>query len=272
MRSTPRPASWRVPRTGSCSRARTCSSVRARRMPPHRSSRSPRRARPSSSAPPTSGTAVGEREQAAIGPFVGRDAELDTLLAALTQAGEGPGALAIVTGAPGSARPGCWASCARRRPARARSASSARRRARTIPTRPPARSCGARSSSTCTLPSAEVERRLRAVVRERAPELAPWLPLLGLVVGLGLEGTPETAALEESFVSERIATSVEELLDAHRPGRGADRRRRRPPPGRGVGRADRPHRGGHPGRGAGCSCSRTAGPATGSSRPRTPRH
>ena len=35
------------------------------------------------------GEAVGEREQAAIGPFVGREAELDTLLAALTQAGEG---------------------------------------------------------------------------------------------------------------------------------------------------------------------------------------
>ena len=63
-------------------------------------------------------------------------------------------------------------------------------------------------------PAQAVERRLRALVPERAPELEPWIPLLALVVGLALPPTPECAALEESFVSERIAASVEVLLDA----------------------------------------------------------
>ncbi len=67
-------------------------------------------------------------------------------------------------------------------------------------------------------PTADVERRLRAAVRERAPRLEPWLPLLGLVVGLGLPPTPDSAALEEGFVSEHIALDVEALLDALLPG------------------------------------------------------
>jgi tetratricopeptide (TPR) repeat protein len=67
-------------------------------------------------------------------------------------------------------------------------------------------------------PSAAVERRLRAVVGACGDELGPWLPLLGLVVGLGLAPTPDSAALEERFVPERIATSVAALLDLIVPG------------------------------------------------------
>jgi class 3 adenylate cyclase/tetratricopeptide (TPR) repeat protein len=158
------------------------------------------------------GVASGEREQEAIGPFVGREAELDTLLAALAGARAGAGSLAIVTGAPGLGKTrllgelggqaagalSLRVGCAQTGATQAYSAVGAiARRALQLDSHAPA---------------AEVERRLRTAVARGAPELEPWLPLLGLVVGLTLPPTPESAALEESFVAERVATSVEALL------------------------------------------------------------
>ena len=158
------------------------------------------------------GIAIGEREHAAIGPFVGREAELDTLLAALTQAGEGPGAVAIVSGAAGLGKTRLLGELC----AQAAGARTLRVQCSQAGANHPYAAAGAIVRRALQLdlhsPAPDVERRLRAVVRERAPELAPWIPLLGLVVGLGLEGTAETMALEESFVSERIAISVEDLL------------------------------------------------------------
>ena len=103
----------------------------------------------------------------------------------------------------------------------------------------PAARAAARSSHAGAAPSSAASA---PSIGERAPGLEPWLPLLGLVVGLDLPATPESAALEERFVSERIAASVEALLERLAPGCGADRRRRRAVDGRGVGGADRPHR------------------------------
>jgi predicted ATPase/class 3 adenylate cyclase len=37
------------------------------------------------------------------------------------------------------------------------------------------------------------------------PELEPWTPLLGILLGLDIPDTPETAALEEQFIRERLA-------------------------------------------------------------------
>ena len=101
-----------------------------------------------------------------------------------------------------------------------------------------------------------------------APQLEPWLPLLGLVVGLSLPATPETAALEERFVSERIAAAVEALLERVVPDAALIVDRRRALHGRGLGGAARPHRRRHRARGAGCSSSPTARTTTASTRPR----
>ena len=49
------------------------------------------------------------------------------------------------------------------------------------------------------------ERRLRKVVAETDPRLAGWIPLLGILLGLQLPPTPETAALDERFISEVLA-------------------------------------------------------------------
>ena len=159
------------------------------------------------------GAVVGEREQAAIGPFVGREHELDTLLAALAQAGEGPGALAIVTGDPGLGKTRLLGELC----AQAAGVRTLRVQCAQSSVSHPYWAAGALIRRALELDQHAalpvVERRLRTAVAASSPELAPWLPLLGLVVGLSLPPTAETEALEERFVSERIAAIVEVLLD-----------------------------------------------------------
>ena len=47
--------------------------------------------------------------------------------------------------------------------------------------------------------------RLNEHVTAVDSELAPWTPLLGILLGLDIPDTPETAALEEQFIRERLA-------------------------------------------------------------------
>ena len=53
--------------------------------------------------------------------------------------------------------------------------------------------------------SVGAERRLREVVAEADPELEPWLPLLGILLGLDLSPTPETEAIDARFLPEVLA-------------------------------------------------------------------
>ncbi len=160
------------------------------------------------------GPAIGEREPDVVGPFVGREPELDALLGAMTRAREGSGALAIVTGESGLGKTRLLGELR----AQATGVRSVRVQCSQAGANHPYLTAGAIVRRALQLgphaPELEVERRLRDAVGAAAPELEPWLPLLGLVVGLDLPPTPETAALDERFVGERIATSVEELLDS----------------------------------------------------------
>ena len=52
---------------------------------------------------------------------------------------------------------------------------------------------------------AAAERRLREVVAQSDPELEPWVPLLGILLGLDLPPTPETEALDERFLRDVLA-------------------------------------------------------------------
>ena len=54
--------------------------------------------------------------------------------------------------------------------------------------------------------------RLLEVVNTTAPDLAPWLPLLGIVMGVDLPSTPETAEIAEEFRKSRLAEVTLELL------------------------------------------------------------
>ena len=201
MRSTPPRASWRAPHDGQLlarddvlERART--TYAATPIEPFAAKGKAELVRASDV-----GDAVGEREQEAIGPFVGREPELDTLLARAAQAGEGPGAprdrdgrrrTRQVPAAGRALRPGggyarrCAVQCAQTGAShpycRRRGTPAARAAARPSTLRRP-------PSSAASAPS----------IGERAPGLEPWLPLLGLVVGLGLPATPESAALEDEL-------------------------------------------------------------------------
>jgi predicted ATPase/class 3 adenylate cyclase len=59
---------------------------------------------------------------------------------------------------------------------------------------------------------------LRAVVTEAAPELLPWLPLVGSVLSVDIPPTPETEALDPKFLRDQTVRVVVDLLDAVVPG------------------------------------------------------
>ncbi len=52
---------------------------------------------------------------------------------------------------------------------------------------------------------ADAERALRAAVADANPELVPWVPLFGILLGLDLPATPETKAIDERFLRETLA-------------------------------------------------------------------
>lgn len=56
--------------------------------------------------------------------------------------------------------------------------------------------------------------RLAQEVGRVAPQLGPWIPLLATVVGATAEPTPESTALDERFLQERMAEAVLALLSA----------------------------------------------------------
>jgi class 3 adenylate cyclase/tetratricopeptide (TPR) repeat protein len=66
--------------------------------------------------------------------------------------------------------------------------------------------------------AAESERRLREAVMLADAELTPWTPLLAILLGLELEPTPETSALDERFLPEALADVTLRFLTATRQG------------------------------------------------------
>lgn len=61
-------------------------------------------------------------------------------------------------------------------------------------------------------PEDSISQQLADIVAEHAPDLAPWVPLIGRVFRLDLEPTPEVSALGEEFVASRLAESCNRLL------------------------------------------------------------
>ena len=59
--------------------------------------------------------------------------------------------------------------------------------------------------------------RLRTAVADRAPELAPWLPLLAVPFGIVTPDTPEVARLAPAFRTERLHGAVIDFLAASLP-------------------------------------------------------
>ena len=66
-------------------------------------------------------------------------------------------------------------------------------------------------------PPDDVERTLQHRVASIAPDLEPWLPLVGTALGLEFAPTAETSRLDERFIPDRTVDAITRLLAALRP-------------------------------------------------------
>jgi class 3 adenylate cyclase/tetratricopeptide (TPR) repeat protein len=64
------------------------------------------------------------------------------------------------------------------------------------------------------LGSAEAQKALKVLIEAKAPELGPWLSLIGVAVGLEIPDSPEVEMLEDQFRPARTMASVDALLEA----------------------------------------------------------
>jgi tetratricopeptide (TPR) repeat protein len=60
-----------------------------------------------------------------------------------------------------------------------------------------------------------VARALEDLAAAEAPEVLPWLPLVGLVLNVAVQSTPETDALDPSFRRAQLERAVVDLVSAH---------------------------------------------------------
>ena len=60
----------------------------------------------------------------------------------------------------------------------------------------------------------EIESRLREVVARVDPELEPWVPLLGILLGLDLPPTPETSRVDARFLRDVLVDVTARFLSA----------------------------------------------------------
>ena len=99
-------------------------------------------------------------------------------------------------------------------------------------------SCCARcSDSAATTPDADIVERVRNEVATRAPDLAPWLPLLATAFDVEIAPTPEVDMLAENNRRTKLHETVARFLETMMPDKLLDRDRGRAPHGRGLGRA-----------------------------------
>ncbi|MFP5343632.1 MAG: AAA family ATPase [Candidatus Limnocylindria bacterium] len=161
------------------------------------------------------GPATGIREGHHGGvALTGRDAELGVVLDAVEGARQGRGAVVEITGAAGMGKTRLVEEVVIRSP----------------DFRPIAAACQEYEASTPYFPFRAILRdvlridadtdtdavvtRLRAEVERVDPTLLPWLPLLAILLGVDLADTPETAALDDRFLRERLAEVAMAFLSA----------------------------------------------------------
>jgi tetratricopeptide (TPR) repeat protein len=144
-------------------------------------------------------------------PFIGRDREVGLVAAALTAAGRGQGSVVTITGATGVGKTRLIDEVLTRAEAGTVLRFNAEQAGSTSPYRglrdPMRQLLGIERSDNASMAVA-----LRTVVRERAPQLLPLLPLVGDVVHVEVPSTADVDRIELRFRPERTADAVAELL------------------------------------------------------------
>ncbi len=147
-------------------------------------------------------------------PLVGREAELDALLQVIDEVRAGRGWVIDLAGAPGIGKSRLVEELIEH--ADARDVVVLHARCEEYESSTPYFALRAPVRTVLGLEpeadSDEVERRLREVVGRVDPALAPWIPLLALLLGLDLPSTPETRSLDPRFIRDQLAETSMRLL------------------------------------------------------------
>ncbi|MDQ2853389.1 MAG: tetratricopeptide repeat protein [Chloroflexota bacterium] len=159
------------------------------------------------------GPPTGRRESHHGGmPLVGRDAELQTILEAIDAVRAGQSQLVEIAGEPGIGKTRLVQEVI----ARSRDFIPLYGRCEEYEASTPYYPIRAILRSILELEAGAdaelVARRLREVVERVDPSLVPWIPLLGIPLGLDLPPTPATRALDQRFLRERLAEVVSQFL------------------------------------------------------------
>ena len=152
------------------------------------------------------GPIVGRKgERSAETPFVGRDAELKVLTSVVEEVREGNGWMIEIGGAAGAGRSRLVQELVERSP----DLQVLHARCEEYEASTPYFALRAPMRAALGLePGADAdtaELRLREVVARIDEELVPWVPLLGILLGLDLPPTPETSSIDERFLRDTLA-------------------------------------------------------------------
>jgi class 3 adenylate cyclase/tetratricopeptide (TPR) repeat protein len=150
-------------------------------------------------------------------PLVGRDRELAVLLDALAAAHAGRGRLADIVAPPGMGKSRLLAELRTRAGGRV-IAVGCEPYERSTPYAPFRRLLRRLLDIDEDADAPEAGRILADRVRELAPQLVPWLPLVATAVDAEMPSTPETEQLELGFKRARLEQAADELLSALLPG------------------------------------------------------
>jgi class 3 adenylate cyclase/tetratricopeptide (TPR) repeat protein len=146
-------------------------------------------------------------------PIIGREAELEVLLAAAADAAAGNGRVIELVGPPGIGKSRLLAELRARTSGEYLQADGDIYAAAT-PYVPFERLLRERLGLGNAPAPEIVSAALEALCRERAPQLTAWLPLFGIVAGLDLPSTPEVAQTDPAIRKERLEELASEFLAA----------------------------------------------------------
>ena len=151
-------------------------------------------------------------EQPAADQFVGREAELETLLAAGEAARGGRGAVVEILGEPGLGKSRLLDELRRRAPGLAHQTVVCDSYESATPYFPFRRWLRALLAIGQGRSAVDAAGDLEDVIARLAPDLSPWAPLVASVMDIPMPDTPETAQLELRFRSARVGSAIGDLL------------------------------------------------------------
>jgi class 3 adenylate cyclase/tetratricopeptide (TPR) repeat protein len=153
------------------------------------------------------------RQQNPDDVLVGRDSEMATLTVTMNQLMNGSGAVVAVVGEPGIGKTRLVEEVVARANEMTVLRCDGERTGAATPFTPVRRLLHRVLGTTSATDPETVARCLQECVAKSAPDLLPWVSLLGVVLDLTLPASPEVAELEERHRAERVPELVSDLIE-----------------------------------------------------------